>query len=232
MGVHVFLCSNNVVHCTANCPTLKKETEHHLKDSELTHINMEHYTLGASYCRQSRTHGGVGIFMHNTLSYSTINLSKFCNDYDLEACTIQLIIPPNIYNILCIYRSPTGNFTTFLMHLEAILTQLHTNASNLIVCGDINVNYLQESRNKSLLNSLLVSFNLHSAVNFPTRISNSSSTTIDNIFIDKYKNKDYSIIPISNGLSDHDAQIIHLHDIDIPTQQIKPSNKRSHYSPI
>jgi len=138
---------------------------------------------------------------------------------------IQLLISSNIYNILCIYRPPTGNFTTFLVHLEAILTQLHKNASNLIVCGDINVNCLQESRNKSLLNSL-ASFNLHSAVNFPTKISNSSSTTIDNIFIDKNKNKYYSIIPISNGLSDHDAQIIQLHDVDIPTQQIKPSNKR------
>ena len=116
---------------------------------------------------------------------------------------------------MCIYRPPTGNFTTFLMHLEAILTQLHTNASNLIVCGDINLNYLQDSRNKSLLNSLLASFNLYS-----------SSTTIDNIFINKNKNKDYSIILISNGLSDHDAQITQLHDVDIPTQQIKPSNKR------
>jgi len=172
------------------------------------------------------TLGFLMIFVHNTIIYSTINLNKFCNDHDLEACAIQLIILPNIYNILCIYRPPTGNFTTFLMHLEAILTQLHTNASNLIVCGDINVNYLQDFRNKSLLNSLLASFNLHSAVNFPTRISNISSTTIDNIFIDKNKNKDYSIIPISNGLSDHDAQIIQLHDVDIPTQQIKPSNKR------
>jgi hypothetical protein len=63
------------------------------------------------------------------------------------------------------------------MHLEAILTQLHTSASNLIVCGDINVNYFQDCRNKSLLNSLLASFNLHSAVNFPTRISNNSLIT-------------------------------------------------------
>jgi len=164
--------------------------------------------------------------VHNTVSYSTDNLNKFYNNHDLEACAIQSIILPNIYNILFIYRPPMGNFTTFLMHLEAILTQLHINAGNLIVCGDINVNYLQDSRNKSLLNSLLASFNLYSAANFPTRISNISSTTIDNNFIDKNKNKYHSIIPISNGLSDHDAQIIQLRDVDIPTQQIKPRNKR------
>jgi len=77
------------------------------------------------------------IFVRNTISYSTINPNKFCNDHDVEACAIQLIILPNIYIILCIYKPPIGNFTTFLMHLEAILTQLHTNASNLIVCGNI-----------------------------------------------------------------------------------------------
>jgi exonuclease III len=174
--------------------------------------------LGASYCRQSHTHGGVGIFVHNTLSYSTINLNKVYNDYDLEACAIKLIISTNTYYILCIYRPPAGNFTTFLLHLESILSQLYSATTNLIICGDINVNYLQNSRNKSLLDCLLASFNLHSAINFPTRINNSSSTATDNIFIDKIKNTDYSVIPITNGLSDHDAQLKILHNTDIPIQ--------------
>jgi soluble P-type ATPase len=98
---------------------------------------------------------------------------------------------------------------------------------NLIICGDINVNYLQDSRNKSLLNSLLASFNIHSAVSFPTRISRKSSTIIDNIFIDKLKNPDYSIIPISNGLSDHDAQIVLLRNTDLPIQQRQSISKRT-----
>ena len=106
------------------------------------------------------------------------------------------------------------------------LTQLHSNTMNLIICGDINVNYLQDSRNKSLLNSLLASFNLHSAVCFPTRISRNSSTIID-IFIDKLKNPDYSLIPTSNGLSDHNAQIIILHNTDLPIQLIQTISKRS-----
>jgi exonuclease III len=116
-----------------------------------------------------------------------------CNS---SVLAMSYMLIPNIYHILCIYRPPAGNFTTFLLHLESILTQLYTDTSNVIICGDINVNYLQDSRNKSLLNSLLASFNLHSAVNFPTRISNSSLTTIDNTFTDKIKNKDYSIVPI------------------------------------
>jgi hypothetical protein len=58
-----------------------------------------------------------------------------------------------------------------------------TNSSNIILCGDINVNYLDEGcSKKQKLDSLLASHNLYSVVNFPTRITNSSATTIDNFF--------------------------------------------------
>ncbi len=52
-------------------------------------------------------------------------------------------------------------------------------------------------------------------MDFPTRITKSSSTAIDNIFIDKTKNVNYTIEPAINGLLDHDAQILVLHDIKI-----------------
>ena len=86
-----------------------------------------------------------------SLSYTAVNLNKIGNDYDIEACAIKLMVSTNTYHILCIYRPPAGNFTTFLLHLESAITQLYSNTINLIICGDVNVNYLQESRHKSLL---------------------------------------------------------------------------------
>ena len=59
-------------------------------------------------------------------------------------------------------------------------------------------------------------------VDFPTSISNCSSTAIDNIFIDKFKNTNFTIKPLPNGLSDYDAQILILHDIKI--QNLKAPN--------
>jgi hypothetical protein len=54
------------------------------------------------------------------------------------------------------------------------------------------------------LNKSLQSFNLSSIAVFPTRISLNSFSTIDNFFIDdSYINK-FDIIPLMNGLSDHD----------------------------
>jgi len=55
---------------------------------------------------------------------------------------------------------------------------------------------------KSKLDNMLISYNLYSTVNFPTRIYNNSIMAIDNIFIDKVKYENYSIHPLVNGFSD------------------------------
>jgi hypothetical protein len=56
---------------------------------------------------------------------------------------------------------------------------------------------------------------LTSTLYFPTRIQNNSATAIDNIFINTSKFDDCIISPIVNGLSDHDAQLIMLNDINL-----------------
>jgi len=54
-------------------------------------------------------------------------------------------------------------------------------------------------------------YNLIGTVSFPTRTTNTSSSAIDNIFVDKGRN--YTIKPYINGLSDHDAQLLILNDM-------------------
>jgi hypothetical protein len=74
------------------------------------------------------------------------------------------------------------------------------------LCGDININYLNESGHKNQLNNLLLSYNLTSIIDFPTRVS--SATAIDNFFNDISQYESFMAIPIINGLSDHDAQLL------------------------
>ena len=94
------------------------------------------------------------------------------------------------------------------------------------MCGDININYLVNTNNKLQLDSLLASHDLYSIVDFPARINNRSSTTIDNIFIDKNKNTAFTINPYPNGLQDHDAQILILHDINTRNSKAYRPTKR------
>jgi len=67
------------------------------------------------------------------------------------------------------------------------------------------------------LDTLLAMYNLRSTVNFPTRIFSGSNTAIDNIFIDLSRN--FTINPLINGLSDHDAQLLKLQNVTAPIKQ-------------
>jgi len=146
----------------------------------------------------------------STLSCTPIDLTEYCNEQDLEACALKFKILNNVLCILRIYRPPAGNFETFIHLLESLLNKLYTNSINVIICGDVNISYLKASNHKIKLNSLLATYGLYSAVNFPTRVTKHSSTAIDNIFMNKKSNSNYSIESLINGLSDHDAQILVL----------------------
>jgi len=55
----------------------------------------------------------------------------------------------------------------------------------LIICGDININYLVEnSKKEKLLDAVLISYNLSGTLYFPTRVQNNSFTVLGSIFID------------------------------------------------
>jgi len=57
---------------------------------------------------------------------------------------------------------------------------------------------------------------LYSITEFPTRTNNTTSTAIDNVFINKFKHENYKIYSLINGLSDHDEQVLNLPNTIIP----------------
>jgi len=91
---------------------------------------------------------------------------------------------------MCIntFYSPSGNFSHFLLKLDTTLQLLYTPILQIIICRDININYLMESEKKNQLDNLLLSYNLTSIINFPMTVQNTYATAIDNIFIDIYLN--------------------------------------------
>jgi hypothetical protein len=186
-------------------------SEHHLNYIQIQLITLDEYKRCAEYCRQSFQKGGVCMYILKKLSFTSVNLTKYCKDKDLEACAIKLKLSTTNICILTVYRSPVGNFQFFLNGLEAILKIVYKPNILLIICGDINVNYLEESKEKHELNALLNSYNLKSIIQFPTRITKNSSTAIDNIFLDITKFVHFRISPVPNGLSDHDAQMLDIY---------------------
>jgi len=77
--------------------------------------------------------------------------------------------------------------------------------------GDININYLIESKEKQELNHTLNTYNLVSVINFRIRVKNNSRPAKDNIFLDTTEFGRYTTCSMVSGLLDHDAQILELH---------------------
>ena len=183
-------------------------TEQHLEDYELLNMHIPKFKLGAEYCRKSLKQGGVCIYVHESLKYTNINLQKFCNEQNIELAVIQLKTQKGKKIIICIYRTPTGNFESFINNLEATLSSVYKNTTEFIICRNSNINYLEPNDKKDKPNNLLNTYNLIDIVTFPTRIGNNSATLIDNIFIDNRSN--YTITPCTNGLSDHEGLVLTL----------------------
>ena len=111
---------------------------------------------------------------------------------------------------MAIYRSPRGDFTNFLKQLDLILQKLYNNKYNIIICGDVNVNYLIDNNRRSQLDAVLHSYNLVGIVEFPNRYGLISQTAIDSVFIGTSTIGKCDLYPLINGLSDNDAQLLML----------------------
>jgi len=113
--------SELLCHLHQDLPHLLCFSEHHLSQYEADFINIENYSIGAKYCRRKLQKGGVNIFIQSHLQFTTLNLDKHCVDQDIEVCALTIDSTfLNIY-ILVIYRSPVGNFNTFVTQLDKIL---------------------------------------------------------------------------------------------------------------
>jgi len=75
-------------------------TENHSIEQEIETFSIDHYILGAKFCRQSLKYRGTGIFVHESLAFTNIDLQGFCMEQDIETCgQNKLTTYYNIYNM-------------------------------------------------------------------------------------------------------------------------------------
>jgi hypothetical protein len=102
----------------------------------------------------------------------------------------------------------------FINGIDTIWNHLSKSNIQIIIGGDINMNYLADNCSKQQqLGNLLATYNLISTVWFPTRSTNGTISAVDNMFIDISHISRYTICSFINGLSDRDAQVIKLGNI-------------------
>jgi hypothetical protein len=169
--------------------------------------------------------------VHKSLNFVTID-EKRCKEKDFEACALKLYLNFKSVYFVTIYRAPSGNFYSFITKLDTILRKLYISTLESVIYGDINVNYLTDSVKNSQLEALLQTYNLTSTVDFPTRIKKNSIRTIYDNFIDIARRDSYSVCPVINGLSDHDAHSVTFNTVTWkpPTKQVKEIKKINKYT--
>jgi len=130
----------------SNSPHIICFSEHHLHKDQIQHLFINECKHVASYCRSSHKHGGVCIFIQESLSCSTIDLRDFCQECIIDACALKLDFNSINLCVLVIYRSPSGDFSQFLYSFGNILNHVYNNYTNIIICSDFNVNYLETKK--------------------------------------------------------------------------------------
>ena len=151
-------------------------TDHHLKETEITKISFEGYTLASGCYRKISLGGGVCTFTNKNLAYQSMDVNQFCCEKTLEICAVKLHLKPFKLIIFCIYRATTGDLKQFYTLMENILNHFLKPTVTFLICGDLNINLLAKSNEAIKLLTLMNTYNLMQVVDFPTRITNNTGT--------------------------------------------------------
>ena len=103
-----------------------------------------------------------------------------------------------------IHRHPSGSYTTFQEQLRKILRKFIYSNQAFILMGDYNIDSSKQNTNKKVTDYLneLYSAGCCSLINKPTRITDTSATTLDHIYSNSLHKISVSGVLISD-ISDH-----------------------------
>lgn len=162
-------------------------------------LNFNNFALASHYCRQESRGGGVGIWTRLHVDSDPLNIERFCIEKVFEVCGVTCNLEGFIYVILCCYRSPSANWQAFLGRLQDVLQFVFRTNRRILLCGDFNCDSVDGGEYIQLTN-VCQEFNLCNIVNDYTRVTKTSASIIDHIFVNFSYGK---VQVVDNVVSDH-----------------------------
>ena len=164
--------------------------------------------------RSNKKGGGVGFLIRNDLKYRRKTELEIKSEI-LENSFIELKCNKENILIGSLYRPPNTNEKQFLASYKRIITKLSKQKLPYLIGLDHNMDLLKIDHHEptSQFVELTLDKGLIPCVTRPTRITHTSATLIDNVFIDAkiHHNSRFSILAID--LSDHLPSLITIPDI-------------------
>lgn len=146
--------------------------------------------------------GGVCLYVHCSLKYKMINID-YVNTEHLEQLWVSININKIKTSIGVLYRPPHSPINC-LNELENVLTNICMDCQDIILMGDLNIDFNnQVASSYRQVNNILKCFNLIQVINEPTRISETSNTTIDIICLSNHKTLNKAGTQDMLNLTDH-----------------------------
>jgi hypothetical protein len=139
-----------------------------LEEEEIGYYNFDNYSLISKYCRKNKKHGGSCIYVNKYLETKPYNLFNNLNQEEHFEASIVELTQHNII-IVCVYRTPTSNLNVFIETMETIISNLTNKGKNIIIVGDLNIDFLGERINLQL-HTMLNAYGLQAIIDVPTRI--------------------------------------------------------------
>ena len=139
--------------------------------------------------RSSRSGGGVGLFIKNSIEFLRRKDLEVNNDV-MESIFIEVPVCEALSSrkvlIGVVYRPPGTSLKDFNDTLESILSTVDRRFCYLL--GDWNMNLLAYDSHNDTTSCIdtLYSYGYSPLINRPTRVTNSSATIIDNIFTNNH----------------------------------------------
>jgi hypothetical protein len=189
-------------------------TEHKLILNDFENLHINGFDI-CSYYTRKKSSGGVVIMANASVKWEPIivpEIEKLCCDKIFECCLTSFKNGKNKIVLMGVYRSPSTGDNAFLEVLDSALEILTKISNHIIIGGDFNINVLDNAKNqfiKTEFKNVLKRFGFQYYVNFPTRVTDTTSTAIDN-FISNISDIDIRAEGIITCLSDHDAQVLTL----------------------
>ena len=126
--------------------------------------------------------GGVALYISNKLNI-TVREDLYISDDSLESLFVEVRIP-NAKNVIAgvVYKAPSAVHDEFMTSFQMICSRVDYNNKFCIISGDFNINLLNPTNpsSKSFIN-LFIFYSFLPQIHMPTRITDNSSTLIDNV---------------------------------------------------
>ena len=200
------LASQHSPHIICLCETWLDDT---ILDCEL---NIPSFSIvRRDRCRNG---GGIAIYIHESITFKVVS-----SHVHLELLTIQLNLPSKSLTCCLFYRPPSST-TSVLTDLEDTLDALPpSKTTNLLVLGDFNIDVSNGTGNHTLSSIQ----DLCEIICRPTRLSKTTSTLIDHVYLSDPLSYSLSFFsPLSS--SDHCCILLSLSTLKPPRP--KPSKRK------